>query len=128
MKGWKDMTKRTIEQILEELRRGRRPLLADKPAESDASRYDCPRCKDQGGYLIRQNGLEVWTMCSCMAERKVKRLLGASEITHAFRQLGFREFRTQGKPQAIKDAFECAKEYVADYEQIKESRKTALPF
>lgn len=65
---------------------------------------------------------------SCMAERKVKRLLGASEITHAFRQLGFREFRTQGKPQAIKDAFECAKEYVADYEQIKESRKTALPF
>lgn len=57
------MTKRTIEQILDELRRGRRPLLADKPAESDASRYDCLRRKDQGGYLVRQNGLEVWTMC-----------------------------------------------------------------
>ncbi|MDR4434436.1 ATP-binding protein [Bacillus tequilensis] len=120
------MTKRTIEHILDELRRGRRPLLADKPAESDASRYDCPRCKDQGGYLIRQNGLEVWTMCSCMAERKVKRMLSASEITHAFRQLGFKEFRTEGKPQAIKDAFECAKEYVADYEQIKGSRKNSI--
>ena len=53
------MTKRTIEQILDELRRGRRPLLADKPAESDASRYDCLRCKDQGGYLVRQNGCSI---------------------------------------------------------------------
>ncbi|MCC2526916.1 ATP-binding protein [Bacillus halotolerans] len=120
------MTKHTIEQILDELRKGRRPLLADKPAESDTSRYDCQRCKDQGGYLSRQDGLEVWTMCSCMAERKVKRLLGASEITPAFRQLGFHEFRTQGKSQAVKDAFECAKEFVADYEQIKDSRKNSI--
>lgn len=58
------MTKRTIEQILDELRRGRRPLLADKPAESDASRYDCLRCKDQGGY---PSGRMAWKSGRCAA-------------------------------------------------------------
>ena len=45
------MTKRTIEQILADLKNGKRPLLADRPEESDKSRFDCPLCKDQGGYL-----------------------------------------------------------------------------
>ncbi|MCI3988182.1 ATP-binding protein, partial [Bacillus vallismortis] len=30
------------------------------------------------------------------------------------------------KPQAIEDSFECTKEYVADYEQIKYSRKNSI--
>ena len=34
-----------------DLKNGKRPLLADRPEESDESRFDCPLCKDQGGYL-----------------------------------------------------------------------------
>lgn len=44
------MTKRTLEQILAELRSGKRPLLVNKSDESDENRYDCPACKDQGAF------------------------------------------------------------------------------
>ncbi|MBT2573716.1 ATP-binding protein [Bacillus sp. ISL-51] len=120
------MTKRTIEQILADLKNGKRPLLADRPGESDESRYDCQLCKDQGGFLRMQNGTDVWVKCGCADDRKVKRLLGASEITDAFRKLNFKGFRTSGKPQAVIDAYDCALEFIENFDRIKNSRKNSI--
>lgn len=68
------MTKRTIEQILDELRRGRRPLLADKPAESDASRYDCLRRKDQE---VISSGRMAWKSGRCAVHGRTESEAGA---------------------------------------------------
>ncbi|WP_277714590.1 ATP-binding protein [Bacillus atrophaeus] len=120
------MTKRTLEQILAELRSGKRPLLVNKSDESDVNRYDCPACKDQGGFLKKQNGQDIWAVCGCVGERKVRRMLGASEITAEFSKLSFEGFHTAGKPQAVIDAYECAAEFVEHFQDIQSARKNSI--
>ena len=70
----------------------------------------------------------MWVKCRCAAERKAERILSASEITGAFRKLDFKGFITRGKPQAVVDAYECALEYVENFDKIKTAGKQHCPF
>ncbi|WP_256242021.1 ATP-binding protein [Bacillus sp. V3B] len=66
--------------------------------------------------------------CECSAQIKTKKLMKASEITEEFRNLGFKNFLTDGKPQIISDIRDCAMAYLKAFETIHDERanSTAL--
>ncbi|MEC2401571.1 ATP-binding protein [Bacillus subtilis] len=64
--------------------------------------------------------------CECVKRKKIARLMAASGITEEFEMLLFRNFITNGKPQMIKDAYECAVEYFKDFENIKGERANSI--
>lgn len=50
----------------------------------------------------------------------------ASEITDEFKRLGFKNFETKSKPQAVIDAYQTAVEYFRDFEGIRGERKNSI--
>ncbi|MFB0637460.1 ATP-binding protein [Bacillus rugosus] len=64
--------------------------------------------------------------CDCVKRKKIARLMAASGITEKFEMLLFRNFITNGKPQMIKEAYECAVEYFKDFEKIKGERANSI--
>lgn len=57
---------------------------------------------------------------------RINNLLKSSEITEAFKQMGFGNFILDGKEQVIKDAHNCALTYFKNYESIKEDRTNSI--
>ncbi|WP_261133045.1 DnaA ATPase domain-containing protein [Bacillus sp. Marseille-Q3570] len=64
--------------------------------------------------------------CSCIKQRNIEMLLQSSEITESFRQNNFKNFVIQGKDQMIKDAYQCAKEYILDFMDIQTTRRNSI--
>lgn len=52
--------------------------------------------------------------------------MAASGITEEFEKLLFGNFITDGKPDMIKDAYECAVEYYKDFQKIKGERQNSI--
>lgn len=50
----------------------------------------------------------------------------SSDITEEFKKLGFKNFITDGKPQVIKEAFDCALEYFQEFDAIKRLRQNSI--
>ncbi|MDA4896132.1 hypothetical protein PFZ55_55770, partial [Streptomyces sp. MS2A] len=72
---------------MDELRNRSRQSQGGKPEESAAKRYDCPKCKDELGFIERRGTMEVWVSCVCREWRKAQKLLKTSEITEQFKYL-----------------------------------------
>ncbi|MCV9886267.1 ATP-binding protein [Metabacillus halosaccharovorans] len=104
------------------------PLQEGKLEDYDQSQrdYQCPKCKDQTGFIEVRDGGEVWVRCDCIKWRKVKSLMKASEITNEFKKLGFQNFNTKDKPTIIKDVYETALEYFQEFQAIKGQRKNSI--
>lgn len=64
--------------------------------------------------------------CECVKQKKIAKLMAASGITEKFEQLLFGNFKLDGKPQMIKDAYECAVEYFKDFEKIRGERANSI--
>ncbi|MBE0185654.1 DnaA ATPase domain-containing protein [Bacillus subtilis] len=64
--------------------------------------------------------------CECVKQKKIAKLMAASGITEKFEQLLFGNFKLNGKPQMIKDAYECAVEYFKDFEKIRGERANSI--
>lgn len=92
----------------------------------DANRYDCPKCKDKTGYIEQKEHGEEWVVCKCVEWRKAVRMMRSSEITDAFKQLAFKNFVIEDKPEVIKDAYDCAMEYYLDFDKIREERRNSV--
>lgn len=88
--------------------------------------YDCPKCHDKQGYIEQREHGEVWVRCECVKWRKAQRLMKSSEITDEFKKLGFQNFVTDGKPQIVKDAYECALNYFQSFRGIKGNRRNSI--
>ncbi len=73
------------------------------PAPDDASEY------------YRKHGIETWIDCECVARRRVARLMETSNITSEFRQKGFKNFTTDGRPPIVAEAKRVAIQYAKDY-------------
>lgn len=116
---------RSITDVLEALRQ-KTPLPAAKPVGSDQKEHDCPKCKDQLGYIKGEWPNEVWVKCDCIARRRVQKMMKASEITEEFEKLGFQNFKTTGKPQVINDVYNCALTYFQEYQSIKNTRQNSI--
>nr|WGD89822.1 ATP-binding protein [Bacillus subtilis] len=64
--------------------------------------------------------------CECVRRKKIARLMSASGITEEFEKLLFGNFITDGKPDMIKDAYECAVEYYKEFQKIKGERQNSI--
>lgn len=80
-------------------------------------------CKPQDAWEWRDT---FSIRCDCVEKRKSNRLMKSSEITDEFKRLGFQNFCTDGKPQVIIDAYECALEYYQDFENVRKERRNSI--
>ncbi|MDA1477511.1 ATP-binding protein [Bacillus changyiensis] len=64
--------------------------------------------------------------CECVRQKKTARLMAASGITEEFEKLVFGNFKTEGKPDMIKEAYDCAIEYFKDFENIRGKRSNSI--
>lgn len=64
--------------------------------------------------------------CDCVRQKRIARLMAASGITEEFEKLVFGNFRTEGKPGLIKEAYDCAVEYFKDFEKIRGQRSNSI--
>ncbi|WP_240486413.1 ATP-binding protein [Bacillus haynesii] len=64
--------------------------------------------------------------CDCVRRKKLARLMAASGITEEFEKLVFGNFRTEGRPDLIKEAYDCAVEYFKDFEKIRGERSNSI--
>jgi DNA replication protein DnaC len=64
--------------------------------------------------------------CECVKRKRIQRIMKASQITDEFKRLGFRNFIIDGKPQMIKDAYDCALEYYQEFDSIRKKRRNSI--
>ncbi len=64
--------------------------------------------------------------CDCINQVRIRNLLKASEITDAFKKLGFRSFVVDDKPQVIVDAYQCALNYFKEFAEIRKERCNSI--
>lgn len=89
--------------------------------------YDCPKCKDEEGFIIRQeDGNEVWRWCECRENKIVNRLFQASQITEEFQKKSLINFELKGRPQVVWEAYDAALEYLENYTEIHNTRKNSI--
>lgn len=94
--------------------------------------YRCESCKDRGGHLGKKEdedsgkSYDIWIECHCTKQRKIERLMSASEITEQFKSKGFTSFELNGKPQVIHDAFNCASSYYQAFTDIRHATANSI--
>jgi DNA replication protein DnaC len=64
--------------------------------------------------------------CSCIKQKNIDRRLKSSEITEEFRKNTFDNFITDDKDSLIVDAYECAKEYITDFQDVRRMRENSI--
>jgi DNA replication protein DnaC len=84
--------------------------------------YDCERCRDEEGYLIRSEGREAWKICECAAVKRIKKLVKTSQITEQFQKLTFETFITDEKPAPVIQVKNAAMQYVKQFAEIEGER------
>lgn len=87
---------------------------------------DCKVCHDENGYLIFENGLELWKICECVHNKKIKRLMKASKITDEFAKLTFSNFITEGRPIETLKARDIAYQYCKDFNSFRSTRSNSI--
>lgn len=105
--------------------------------------YSCPKCKDKG-FLIENvpdiyedgtqktwpNGtlkfIETLKDCVCAKKRQSNHLMKFSEITEEFKKMTFGNFIVEHKPEAIKEAHQCAVDYFMEFDHIKDKRCNSI--
>lgn len=126
--------------------RSQTTLETDSENSQVATNYSCPRCKDEGGYIVRKKAGETsiarvgedlqevvlkydtdeWTECDCTKIRKINRLMKSSEITEEFQKMGFSNFITEGKAQIVQDMKNTCLKYYESFNEIRSTRKNSV--
>jgi DNA replication protein DnaC len=93
--------------------------------------HECPKCKDLEGFIIRQDdGSEVWRFCECrerkIAKKRAERLMKSSRITEEFKKLSFSNFYLEDRPDIVIEAFNCARQYVSKFSEIRKGRLNSI--
>lgn len=98
-------------------------LLTGKNLHSkEPLQVKCTICGDRGIILsCNAEGLDVAKICKCMEQRKLERLFKASQITPAFQSKTFGNFQLEGRPEAVREMFECASYYTIKFNSLIEN-------
>ncbi|WP_235775244.1 MULTISPECIES: ATP-binding protein [Paenibacillus] len=94
--------------------------------------FECEICQDEEWVLIQEfddNGKKTKDYarpCECAAKKRVKRLMSSSKITEEFQRKTFSNFEQNGRPQIVLQAFQTARDYVINYEEIKGKRRNSI--
>lgn len=90
-------------------------------------KYDCPKCKDETGFLIRDDrGYEAWRDCECAKKRMLERLFKASAITEEFAKKTFGNFDVGSVNEIVREAYSVAYEYVREFSNIRKDRQNSI--
>lgn len=122
---------KTIEEVLAELKNKQSTL--DLPITT----HKCDKCKDQGGWTemreadVFGNGQvirdeEVWVECTCAIQRKIERIVAASEITAEFQKMGFKNYQTDNDVR--KEMRSLAVDYYKHFKDIRSTRENSIAF
>ncbi|MFK3811817.1 ATP-binding protein [Bacillus halotolerans] len=112
--------------ILKKLQERSAQFSAGSDGSEEKADYECPKCKDQLGYIENRDGYEVWVRCKCIERRRIRKLMNSSDITTEFEKLKFKNFTTEGKPAVVKDAYDTAVEYYKDFDSIQGTRSNSI--
>lgn len=80
-------------------------------------------CKPEDAWEWRSTYSRI---CVCAEKKRIERMLKSSEITDEFKKLDFENFITKGKPEVVKDAYECALEYYQEFEHVRHERRNSI--
>lgn len=117
--------------------------FSETTVATEEPNYNCPKCKDEGGYMVRkkagettllQNGTEVilqydtdeWQQCECAKMRQLNRLIKSSEITEEFQKMSFKNFIVDGVHPKVVEMKSKANQYYAAFDQIKGYRQNSI--
>lgn len=93
----------------------------------EEANYDCPKCKDETGFLIRNDqGYESWRDCECVNKRMLERLFKASAITEEFAKKTFGNFDVGSVSEIVREAYSVAYEYVREFSNISKERQNSI--
>lgn len=104
----------------------------DGSSTNPAINYDCPKCKDQFGWMEKKAvegydyPVDVWKKCDCIERRKLQELFKASEITEEMQQLTFAKFKLQGRPECVRGAYETVTDYRDVFYKVRDKRKNSI--
>ncbi len=88
--------------------------------------YDCERCLDEGGYLIRSEGRESWKICECMKTKRIQRMIKSSQITEQFQKMTFDTYSIENADKQIKTVKLAAIDYVQRFYAIENERSNSF--
>lgn len=109
-----------MEQIMEKLKE-KIPSSAIRPGGLE--NIECKECNDFTGFIMKdEEGYEFWRDCECVERKRTEKIMKNSTITKEFAKLGFQNFETENKDQAIKDMHECALSYFKSFNDIRKER------
>ena len=96
---------------------------SDSSMDNDNNKYKCQKCKDVT-YILTDKGA---VPCSCKELREAERILSKSGISKEFANKTFDNFDYSRNVQIL-NAYNMAREYVKNFEEIKDSRKNSIIF
>ena len=96
---------------------------SDSSMDNDDNKYKCKKCKDVT-YILTDKGA---VPCSCKELREAERILSKSGISKEFANKTFDNFDYSRNVQIL-NAYNMAREYVKNFEEIKDSRKNSIIF
>ncbi|MGN4127660.1 DnaA ATPase domain-containing protein [Lysinibacillus sphaericus] len=128
--------------VMEELQ-ARSQAFSETTVVTEEPNYNCPKCKDEGGYTVRkkagettllQNGNEVilkydteeWQKCECVKMRQLNRLIQSSAITEEFQKMSFKNFATDGVHPIVAEMKSKANQYYTAFDEIKGYRQNSI--
>lgn len=88
--------------------------------------YNCEKCKDNLGYVVKRDDVEYYVECECFKNSKPERLFKASQITSEFRGKTFGRWDTAWMEPSVNNAHKCALNYVGAFDKIRNTRNNSV--
>lgn len=88
--------------------------------------YNCEKCQDNLGYIIKKDDVEYYVECDCFKNSKPQRLFKASQITPEFRGKTFGRWDTAWMQTSVNNAHKCAINYTGSFDTIRNTRKNSI--
>lgn len=110
-----------MENVVDILKRIRERQLtsinSSGKVEEAEKEHECPICLDRG--VIICDGGDKARVCQCREQKRLENIFKSSHITPEFRSKTFDKFITAGRPQAVRDMYDCARDYAEKFEELR---------
>ncbi|OAS17491.1 hypothetical protein A8708_22115 [Paenibacillus oryzisoli] len=70
--------------------------------------------------------MDVWKDCECKDQRRIDRAFDSSKITWEFQKKTFDNFSLGNRPEAVRDAYHCARDYKVRFPKLLISRHNSI--
>jgi DNA replication protein DnaC len=98
--------------------------VKDQAVSMAAKTYECDLCKDE--CVIIDQERNTATVCTCVAQKRIERVLRHSRISEEFRSKTFASFDIDGKDERIVKAYKMAKQYAIRFDDILKTEKNGF--